>query len=249
MNQSYHSIRLDFDFNNVIGNGENNSNEGANNTFGNFMLNPFDLNQFINVLDDDVMRELRDDKLPCNYYLEDDFKNLVEEYQLANNTFSVFHLNVRSLRNKLDDFINFLTSLVFSFSIIGLTETWLNDGFSANEINIPGYVNISTNRNNNKIGGGVRFYIKDNLEFKVRSDIGDKNLDIESLFVEITNKKGKNIVIGVIYRPSKSKVDTFEIFMSDVLAKTDRESKLSYILDDINIDILKYDSCKFSNQP
>lgn len=57
---------MDFDFNNVIVKGENNSNDGANNSFGNFILNPFDLNQFINVLDD-VMRELHDNKLPCYY--------------------------------------------------------------------------------------------------------------------------------------------------------------------------------------
>ena len=49
--------------------------------------------------------------------------------------------------------------------------------------------------------GGVLLYINENLLFKPKPDLhiyADKA--IESHFVEIINTKGKNSVVGVIYR-------------------------------------------------
>lgn len=103
-----------------------------------------------------------------------------------------------SIRNKLDDFVNYLNSLMFPFSIIGLTETWLRDDFNANEIHIPGCSSITANRHD-KAGGGTCLYINENLDFKVRGDLAEKTSeDTDSIFIEIANKNGKKIIIGVI---------------------------------------------------
>ena len=40
---------------------------------------------------------------------------------------SLFHLNIRSISRKLDNLTIFLGSLALDFSIIGLTETWLDN--------------------------------------------------------------------------------------------------------------------------
>jgi acetyl-CoA carboxylase carboxyltransferase component len=45
-------------------------------------------------------------------------------------------------------------------------------------------------------------YVSKQLEYKSRNDF-DKNVDdiIETRFIEVFNKYGKNIIIGVVYRP------------------------------------------------
>ena len=42
------------------------------------------------------------------------------------NEFSVLHLNIRSILNKFEDFKAYLNSLEYEFSVIGLSDTWLN---------------------------------------------------------------------------------------------------------------------------
>ena len=69
-------------------------------------------------------------------------------------------------------------------SVIGISETWLRVNNSNDDIfNIPGYKFISNNRRH-KHGGGVGLFIKDDLNFKLRSDLQsfDKKL-YESIFI------------------------------------------------------------------
>ena len=60
--------------------------------------------------------------------MEDQFNSLVTNLDLQEqDTFSIMHVNIRSINNKFDDFTEYLRSLDHKFSIIGLSETWLND--------------------------------------------------------------------------------------------------------------------------
>ena len=61
-----------------------------------------------------------------------------------------------------------------------------------------------------RTGDGVGLYILKDIEYKLRNDINTGyNNHMESIFVEIINKRGKNAVIGVIYWPPKSDVKEF----------------------------------------
>ena len=55
-----------------------------------------------------------------------------------NNHLSLFHLNCRSLPNKLSQFELFLNSCSVPFSVIGLSETWVNSN-NMSLIKIPEY--------------------------------------------------------------------------------------------------------------
>ena len=57
---------------------------------------------------------------------------------------------------------------------------------------------------------------------------------------------GKNIIVGVIYRPPNSKIDLFEDKMHEILGKIDRENKKCYLMGDFNIDLLKSESCDYT---
>ena len=120
-----------------------------------------------------------------------------------------------------------IDTLNIPFQVIGLTETWLNDNnmdcYTLNEHEFFG-----SNRPN-KRGGGVGLYISKQLKFKSRNDL-DKNVEdiIETKFIEIINDNGKNIIIGVIYRPPNNNFDTFKNTINEILEKIDKENKLSY---------------------
>lgn len=41
--------------------------------------------------------------------------------------FFTFHLNIQSLSKQYDEFLHFLYSLKYTFTVIALTESWLNN--------------------------------------------------------------------------------------------------------------------------
>ena len=91
----------------------------------------------------------------CDYHDEDSFKRIATDS--ANTEFSILHLNIRSILSKYDDFKTYIRSLEHEFSIIGLTETWLNSS-NANDFPLPNYHSTGMVRKN-KQGGGVSLYI------------------------------------------------------------------------------------------
>ena len=71
-----------------------------------------------------------------DYYNEDTFKQMTKDP--TNTEFSILHLNIRSIMNKFDDFKAYLNSLEHDFSVIGLSETWLNS-CNINNFPLPNY--------------------------------------------------------------------------------------------------------------
>ena len=43
------------------------------------------------------------------------------------NELTLFHLKLRSIKNKFDDFCTYLHSLKINFSLIDISETWITD--------------------------------------------------------------------------------------------------------------------------
>ena len=72
------------------------------------------------------------------------------------------HLNARSLKINFDKFKLMWGNLRNLFSVIGMSETWLNDT-TAKQVNITGY-NFVTNHRQSKSGGWVGIYLQNFLE-------------------------------------------------------------------------------------
>jgi hypothetical protein len=68
------------------------------------------------------------------------------------NTLSIFHANIRSLRNKL----NYIIDIVEDFDIIFFTETHLDNSISDADISLPGF-EVPIRRDRNCSGGGIIF--------------------------------------------------------------------------------------------
>ncbi len=90
--------------------------------------------------------------------------------------------------------------------VIAITETCLNNNSVVN-VDIPGYnffhVDSATS------AGGAGLYVSEELKCINRPDL-EINIDqVESSWVEIETKQGKNVIIGSIYRHPKGNVDQF----------------------------------------
>ena len=152
-----------------------------------------------------------------------------------NNTFSLLHVNARSLNKNYDDLSTFLTTLKnFRFSVIGVTETWLHSNsppiFSLDNYNMI-RADLAAGR-----GGGVAIYLNNQLTFRKRPDLHFEGT--KDIFIEIINDSDKNIIVGVIYRPPNNHIDTFLDKLDDFLNKVSQENKQIYLMGDYNVDLL-----------
>ena len=174
----------------------------------------------------------------CDYFNEDKLNNILSKDGQSDSNFSLLHLNVRSLRNKVDYLTLLLANLKINFTIIGISETWLQN--DSHDVDMIGYEFIHKNRPD-RSGGGVGLYLSNNCDFKVRDDLSGSDADVmESLFIEIVRSNEKNIVVGVIYRPPNTNVDAFMSKHCEIVEKLSRENKLFYLMGDFNLNLLNH---------
>ena len=120
--------------------------------------------------------------------------------------------------------------------ILAIHETKLDSDVPLNLISLEGYTWVSKNRN--RSGGGVGFYIRNSINFEIRSDL-NKN-SIEALKIEIHKYKSKPFLVSTWYRPPSSPIKLLTKF-ENFLQLIDIEEKESIILGDINCDLLHKD--------
>ena len=135
-----------------------------------------------------------DEKIFNNLSKIDSVFYAVEEAATSFKKFSAKTL--RSLNQNFESLKELLTTIKFELKVICFTETWSTDD-PRNEtlFNLENYTSINQVRKHGR-GGGICVFIHNSLTFKLRSDLATNNNDIESLAIEIINKKNKNIVIS-----------------------------------------------------
>ena len=177
----------------------------------------------------------------CQHYNHSNLpltNNIVDPH--ARPPFSLFHANVRSINRNYQELQNCLELTGFQFSIIALTETWLND-INQSLSTIPNYTPINATRKD-RVGGGISIHVNENLQFK-KLPFNEMNDTIESLFIEITDPTSHtNFIVGVIYRPPNGSISNFTTAITDILEKICPKRKTCYILGDFNIDLNKFQS-------
>ena len=63
---------------------------------------------------------------------------------------------------------------------------------------------------------------------------------MEPLFIEILRPQGKNIIVGIIYKPPNQGVDIFVDNFNEILAKISRENNICYLMGDFNLNLLNH---------
>ena len=89
----------------------------------------------------------------------------LNERFFANLSFSVLHLNARSLVKNHKDLSHLLANINHKFSMLAITETWIKDD-EPYDLNFDGY-NFISNHCSGRTGGGVSLYIDEKLTYKV----------------------------------------------------------------------------------
>lgn len=111
---------------------------------------------------------------------------------ISNNSSYMFSVNVCSLMSKFNEFrefINTLTDHKCNIIVIAVQETW--DIPYPELVNIPNFNFIHKTRKLSK-GGGVAFYIKQNIHYKVLNHLSHFDERVfECLTLEVTLNKKK----------------------------------------------------------
>ena len=106
----------------------------------------------------------------------------------------LLHLNINSILPKIEELREI--AKVSKATIIGISESKLDESILDDEISITGYKLIRADRNRH--GGGVACYIKSDIACNERKDFSN---DIENIFLDILLPNSKPILVGIIYRP------------------------------------------------
>ena len=131
--------------------------------------------------------------------------------------------------------IGILETELSNFDVICITESWLHDAISDDEIKMEEYTVFRRDRVGDS-HGGVCVYVKNNLHVRRRNDMEIQN--IECVWLEITTHN-KKVLIGTFYRPPNSPNDTMAHIENSVGLAVDTNIQDIFILGDFNLDILK----------
>ena len=219
------------------------------NEISNKLFCPFEINQGIETplpeIDPDMQFYSNShyiQNLNCDYYLEETFAKEVEDCSATRNSLSFFHLNIKSLPKHYDELEIFRKSLDYDFSFIGLTETWLDEN-KQDLYDLPGYNCIHRYREGRR-GGGVSLCMRNGISFTNRNDLEYFDSEMETIFIEIDSTvfgTQSNVVVAVIYRMPDSSVDVFNERICDIMNVITKETKICYLVGDLNIDLLKHE--------
>ena len=86
--------------------------------------------------------------------------------------------------------------------------------------------------------GGVGFYIRNHLNYLLRSDISCSYIDFEALWIEIETDSHRNMLCGVLYRHPNGNLENFMSYLNSTSKRIHQESKYCVIMGDFNLDLL-----------
>ena len=168
------------------------------------------------------------------------YPHICSEYYDLNNvptrtssSLNLFHCNIRSLKKNIDRLYSCISNVDTSFSVLGITETWLNNNEKLLPIHgLSGYNFVGKGRRN-RPGGGVGLFIKDTLKYKIRDDLNVFVDSVELFCIELYSDS--NVIIGVLYRPPGQPILAFKDSVETILFKIANERKSCFMMGDFNI--------------
>ena len=174
--------------------------------------------------------------IDCRYYVPEEFNPTSAQGSHQTQCLTFLHCNARSLSKNYENVNVLLSSLTFSCSILGITETWLNAN-SPPLFTLEGYKAVRKDRGKGR-GGGVLMYISESLSFKIRHDLSLPSESAELLCVEVDLPREKNFIVCIVYRPPHTDIDSFLGDLESLMATINSLNKSACVMGDFNIDLL-----------
>ena len=145
-----------------------------------------DLLDILDLEDNDALIE----SMPNNFDINCGYKE-PHEFSIGMNKthtsdLSFFHVNCRGLSNnweRFKDLIETMHNEYFEFDVIAVSECYSHEHDT--RLWLPGYQDILSANRKNEHKGGVALFVKDSIQYKVRTDLSVFIPNVfESLFIE-----------------------------------------------------------------
>ena len=207
-----------------------------NDSIGSNAINVHSNNDCLVHIDPDIQIDKAGLDKQCKYYDEKQFNTSFS----GQRNISMIHLNIRSSKKNLGDFLCSIGNLNMRFSFIILTEIWCNND-TARLNAIPGYAHLHDTRDK-RIGGGVSLYVDNNISYKKRPELKFDKTYFESCFIEVDKSVFLckcNVIIAAVYKPPNVSVDIFNTIVERILNIIQKERKYAYFLGDFNINTIQ----------
>ena len=160
------------------------------------------------------------------------------------NSFTIFGLNAQCLNAKIEEikvFLHTLSESDFFFDVLCFQETWLGVNSDISQILIEGYHLISAGKSCSA-HGGLATYIRNNYIYEHLFSVTNSPV-WEGLFIKITLKHHKHLILGNIYRPprdSREEITIFQNSFSETLARISDMRCETILAGDFNFNLLKH---------
>ena len=229
------------------------------------MTNNFNINDIFQNIDYDFLTKFNNSNLnrfdfespyydldlSCKYFNDNEF---IEKCANIKNL-KFMSWNIQSLNSKfeqLKDYIDFLKTKIIQIDVIALQETF--SIINPDMFKLDNYDLIYINRKSR--GGGVGFYVKKGIKFKILKNISnfeDKLFESLSIQIEYNTKK---FILSSVYRPNSpiqgmtanEQLTSFIDKFSDLQTQINNYKCESYIFTDSNIDILRFEQHEQTNE-
>lgn len=159
------------------------------------------------------------------------FNSLVHNVSSRKDSMSVFHVNIRSLKNKQLEIDSFFESLDYNFNFMAFTETWFQN--DQDVVHFSGYRSEGVYRSDRR-GGGTSLYIKDGITYDVLGEFSGVTANYESVVV-----KSVGTVIASVYRPPSYDTKPFFEYITSLFEYVSSEMLPIVLVGDFNIDVLR----------
>ena len=179
----------------------------------------------------------------CKYYDIDEIQTLNKLNNNSvklNNTLCRFFIFLFSLKKYCRSWI-LLNSTSINFDVVAISEIRIVEGKSpVNSLKLMKYSHEFFPTESSAVG--TLLYIHNHLSYKPWDDLCIyKATELESPFIEISNPKRSNIIIGCFYRHPNMDLDEFnDNYLNNLLDKISKENKFDFLLCDFKVDLLKY---------
>lgn len=146
--------------------------------------------------------------------------------EVQEKTLSIFHGNIRSLRNKL----TYIVDIIEDFDIVFFTETHLDGNILDSDLILSGY-EVPIRRNRNANGGGIIMYHRRYINIIRRVDLEHEL--IESMWFELKTKL-RSFLINITYRSERQSPVYFWQLFDMMLKRAIDENNNIICLGDLN---------------
>ncbi|XP_037299945.1 uncharacterized protein LOC115455175 [Manduca sexta] len=119
--------------------------------------------------------------------------------------------------------------------LLALNETWIKSGEEKFALKIPGYIMKHKPRPFDMRGGGVGFYVKEDMRIRIRPH---PESNLEQLWLELTLPGKGHLIVGTAYRPESVSICTAIDAPSESL-NTFSHYRYIFLLTDFNVDLLQ----------